>query len=83
MSSTVFGHVASDQVFQHMGTLLLTQLVTGWLSGTQQHVSSHHGVQVLRPLGHFATAETRALYPEITAGGFVQQELESIRLLKA
>lgn len=48
VSSTVFGHIASDQV--------------------------------LRPLGHFATADTEMRYPEMTAGDFVQKELESIRL---
>jgi isopenicillin N synthase-like dioxygenase len=48
VSSTVFGHIASDQV--------------------------------LTPLGAFATAAAQAIYPTITAGDFVQKELESIRL---
>jgi hypothetical protein len=37
-------------------------------------------LQVLKPLGHYATANVRTLYPEVTAGEFVQQELESICL---
>lgn len=36
--------------------------------------------QVLQPLGHFSTADARAQYPDISAGEFVQQELESICL---
>lgn len=48
VSSTVFGHIASDVV--------------------------------LRPLGHFATAEAEAAYPATPCGEQVQAELEAINL---
>ncbi|CAM9649512.1 unnamed protein product, partial [Sphacelaria rigidula] len=48
ISSTCFGHVASDKV--------------------------------LRPLGTFATEETLAKYPPISAGDMVQEELRAINL---
>ena len=36
--------------------------------------------QILRPLGHFATAEAEQRYPPVLAGQFVQEELEAISL---
>lgn len=37
-------------------------------------------LQVLRPLGGFATKEAIALYPDITAGDMMQEELRAINL---
>lgn len=37
-------------------------------------------LQVLRPLGGFATEEATALYPAITAGDMMQEELRAISL---
>lgn len=43
-------------------------------------LASFNVLQVLTPLGGFATEQAQAVYPDQTAGDFVQRELESIRL---
>jgi len=95
VSSTVFGHIASDQV--HAAVTLFSHSA-GWHSrnkapfsdfccnhrlesaGCHTELARINALQVLTPLGGFATEQAQALYPDVTAGDFVQRELESIRL---
>ena len=40
-------------------------------------------LQVLRPLGHFATPASEAAYPPVLAGSYVQSELEALKLKRS
>ena len=53
-----------------------------YLTNSNLNACGYRGtcLQVLRPLGRFATEEATALYPAITAGDMMQEELRAINL---
>ncbi len=95
VSSTVFSHIASDQANAAcLRPCIVLESRGCWKQTARQQaiVICRHAFtvlfhehkccvsQVLKPLGGFATPEAQAQYPSISAGAFVENELESIRL---